>query len=534
MKNERDSDSYRGALRTLGQSLTTLKRVRQAPSYARIRSRGVELLGDEWAISKPSMSEIFAGRRGPSSLDRLLWLVRALLSYQEGEEITPPGRQDPRLKPWREAWGSLEALRAARRGSAALMEDGDAQALASALETALLSALKLVVPPSSTSAETPASPISSAPSVEGLLPQSRDYRRSRTVAQLRALAEKGMASETLLTVLRSRAVLLARLNDGRGTLHRTVAFHPQGIAIATACSSIFSGGVSWLWDPITCQSLGEISGHEVGVSTVAFSPNGLRLATIENWGQVRLWDAMTLQCTGEADQGHHGNGIAAVYSPDSSLLVTAGIDGLMLFRNPVTGDVVGSQVNFLDGGYSAVTSMAFSPDGRLLATANAWSAYNRPGDVAVRLWRVTGRDPVTCELACDPLPGDEKGVNCVAFSRDGSLLASGHADGSVQLWRVEGLDPVICERANTPQASPNSAVRAVTFSQDGSLFASSRSNGLVMLWRVKGPDPAAWEPACEALLVPDDSADSLAFSPDATLLATGGKDLFLWMLPTSL
>ncbi|MFE9674673.1 WD40 repeat domain-containing protein [Streptomyces sp. NPDC006259] len=480
------------------------------------------------------MSEIFAGLRGPSTMERLLWLVRTLLSYNDGEEITPPERQDPRLKPWREVWGNLEALRAVCRGSAAVRRDGDAQALVSALETALVSALESAVPPGSASPGTPASPISSAPSVEGLLEHSRDYRRSRTVAQLRVLAEKGMASETLLTVLRSRAVLLARLNDGRGSLHRTVAFHPDGIAIATACSAISSGGVSWLWDPITCRSLGEISGHEVGVSTVAFSPDGLRLATIENWGQVRLWDAMTLQCTGEADRGHHGNGIAAAYSPDSSLLVTAGIDGVMLFRNPVTGDVVGSQVNFLDGGYSAVTSMAFSPDGRLLATANAWSEYSRPGDVAVRIWRVTGRDPVTCELACDPLPGDEKGVNSVAFSRDGSLLASGHADGSVQLWRVEGLDPVTCERAKPLRASPNNAVGAVTFSQDGSLFASSWRNGLVLLWRVKGPDPAAWEPACEALLVPDGSANSLAFSPDATLLTTGGRDLFLWMLPSSL
>ncbi|WP_329129841.1 hypothetical protein OG727_13545 [Streptomyces caniferus] len=530
MKNERDSDSYRGALRMLGQSLTTLKSARQAPSYSRLRSRGVELFGDEWAVSKPSMSEIFAGLRGPSSLERLLWLVRTLLSYNDGEEITrPPEPRDPRLKPWREVWRSLEALRAARRGSAAVTEDGDAQALVSALETALVAALKTAMPPSSASPEPPASPIGSTSGVEGPLGHSRDYRRSRTVAQLRALAEKGMAAETLLTVLKSRAVLLARLNDGRGSLHRTVAFHPDGIAIATACSG--SGTVSWLWDPITCQSLGEMSGHEVGVSTVAFSPDGLRLATIEHWGEVRLWDAMTLQCTGEAGTGHHGNGIAALYSPDSSLLVTAGIDGSVLFRNPVTGDVVGAQSN--SDGYSAVTSMAFSPDGRLLATANTWSAYNRPGDVAVRLWRVTGRDPVTCEPACEPLPGDEKGVNSVAFSRDGSLLASGHADGSMQLWRVAGLDPTTCERVNTPRAGPK-AVRAVAFSRDGSLFASSWSDGLVRLWRVNGPDPAAWEPACEPLLVPDCSADSLAFSPDATLLATGGRDLFLWMLPTNL
>ncbi|MFE8015159.1 hypothetical protein ACFU3O_20770 [Streptomyces antibioticus] len=61
------------------------------------------------------MSEIFAGRRGPASLDRLLWLVRVLLSYDDGEETDPPERRDPRLQPWRERWNTLEARRAATR-----------------------------------------------------------------------------------------------------------------------------------------------------------------------------------------------------------------------------------------------------------------------------------------------------------------------------------------------------------------------------------------------------------------------------------
>jgi hypothetical protein len=66
------------------------------------------------------MSEIFAGRRGPASLDRLLWLVRTLLSYDDGEEIDPPERRDARLQPWREHWNTLEALRAAARRRPAL------------------------------------------------------------------------------------------------------------------------------------------------------------------------------------------------------------------------------------------------------------------------------------------------------------------------------------------------------------------------------------------------------------------------------
>lgn len=117
----RKSDgSYEAALRELGEALVDLKRRRGAPSYDRIRARGEKHLGAHSAVSKASMSEIFTGRRGPASLDRLLWLVRTLLSYDDGEEVDPPERRDPRLQPWREHWNTLEALRAAARRRPAL------------------------------------------------------------------------------------------------------------------------------------------------------------------------------------------------------------------------------------------------------------------------------------------------------------------------------------------------------------------------------------------------------------------------------
>ncbi|GGW69980.1 substrate-binding and VWA domain-containing protein [Streptomyces xantholiticus] len=106
---------YQAALRELGEALTELKRRRGAPSYDRIRTRGVFLFGESSALSKASMSLMFAGQSGPISLDRLLWLVRTLLSYDGGVEIDPPGRHDQELEPWLERWSTLEACRTARR-----------------------------------------------------------------------------------------------------------------------------------------------------------------------------------------------------------------------------------------------------------------------------------------------------------------------------------------------------------------------------------------------------------------------------------
>ncbi len=108
-------DSYAATLQELAAAFTELKRDRGAPSYDRILVRGKKVCGERHAMSKASVSEVFAGRRGPASLDRLLWLVRVLLSYDDGEEVEPPERRDPQLQVWRDRWHTLERARAAAR-----------------------------------------------------------------------------------------------------------------------------------------------------------------------------------------------------------------------------------------------------------------------------------------------------------------------------------------------------------------------------------------------------------------------------------
>ncbi len=106
---------YAATLQELAAAFTELKRDRGAPSYDRILVRGKKVCGERHAMSKASVSEVFAGRRGPASLDRLLWLVRVLLSYDDGEEVKPPERRDPELQVWRDRWHTLERARAAAR-----------------------------------------------------------------------------------------------------------------------------------------------------------------------------------------------------------------------------------------------------------------------------------------------------------------------------------------------------------------------------------------------------------------------------------
>ena len=114
-------------------------------------------------------------------------------------------------------------------------------------------------------------------------------------------------------------------------------------------------------------------------------------------------------------------------------------------------------------------SVAFSPDGKLLADADAH---------IVRLW-----NPATGQAVGAPLPADTStgnGVYGVAFSPDSKLLASADGDGTVRLW-----NPATGRAVGAPlpaDTGPGGGVQEVAFSPDGKLLASADVNGTVRLW----------------------------------------------------
>jgi WD40 repeat protein len=257
-----------------------------------------------------------------------------------------------------------------------------------------------------------------------------------------------------------------------------VAFSRDGTLLASAD---FDGTVR-VWDPVTGHLVRAIrantTGDHIGVNAVAFSLVGTLLASADADGTVRVWDPVTghLVRAIRANTTSDNIGVNAVaFSLDGKLLASADNDGTVGVWDPVTGHLV-RIIQAIDAN-SAASGVAISPDGKLLASANL--------DGTVRVWDlVTGQTVRTIQATSsnanviEPagIPTPAVGIDQVAFSPDGKLLASVDDDGTVRLW-----DPVTGQAISTVTGI---GVRAVSFSPDGKLLASADSDGAVRFWEV--------------------------------------------------
>jgi len=297
-----------------------------------------------------------------------------------------------------------------------------------------------------------------------------------------------------------------------------------------------------------------LMGHTGRVHSVAFSPDGTLLASQADDGTVRLWNVpagtlrSSLQPGGRSSRG--GAGMA--FAPDGTLCAI-GAGTAQLWR---AGD--GTLLRVLDGTAAGVSSVAVAPTGRLLAVGSGWSERHEPliqlwdaadgrrlrtlqaqhfgavvslafspdgallaaGDEHIRLWRVADGALVQILPA---LP--EAALVCgLAFAPDGTMLAAGSGDNVVRLWRV--ADGMLRYALVGPAAA--GYVRSVAFAPDGRLLAAGMSaSGAVQVWRI---------PQGTLIRTPDGppgGVNGVAFSPDGALLAWGAADgtVYVWRMP---
>src|SRR5262249_37030953 len=205
------------------------------------------------------------------------------------------------------------------------------------------------------------------------------------------------------------------------------AFSPDGKTVALASQRAVT-----IWDLATAKELHRFQAPGFTVlmenSAVAFSPDGKLLAAASYTAMtVHLWEVSTgkeLHAYRHGDWVHH-----LAFAPDGKTLATTTTGGAkentIYLWDIATGQELRQFKGHEMGFDKMITSIAFSPDGRMLASGSY--------DSKIRLWQVAAGKEIR-QLKSPPIPGYRGSVGTVAFSLDGKLLVSAHGDGLIRVW----------------------------------------------------------------------------------------------------
>lgn len=234
-----------------------------------------------------------------------------------------------------------------------------------------------------------------------------------------------------------------------------IAFSPDGLTIATGD---YFGQIS-LFEMSDGREITAFAAHENVITRLAYSPDGRYLASSSIDRSIRIWDTETraLEQALTLEDPRGGEVLAIAYSPDGKYLASGNFDGNLWLWDIATGTRVRGYV----GHRSPVEALAIDPQGKILVSGSL--------DETIKIWDLqTG-------LLQNTLRGHGTGISGLAISDDGTTIASSSLDKTVRLWDLRtGQEIATLEGP--------AGFRRVGFVPGRSLLIGTAEDGTLWFW----------------------------------------------------
>ena len=330
---------------------------------------------------------------------------------------------------------------------------------------------------------------------------ARDDARLATARQLAASAQANLAVDPERSILLAlEAAETTRRHDGTMLAEAEQALH-DGLAASRVLSAVdgvgrktgighalslapdasrlvaadVTGRTAGIRDARTGETLVPLEGHEGEVLTAVYSPNGKLVATGGVDGTARLWDAATGHLL-HTLRAHRGGVFATRFSLDGTRLATLGADRAVRVWDVRTG----RRLRALPGVHARTNTGAAWGEGvafvgRDRIAVSPWQRGTRPSRVVAKVFDLASGEQVG--MVTDP--GGTARVVDIDVSPDGTMLVAGQAEGGqLQLYALPSGRPLDVVRAH------GATVLDVEFSRDGRQVATGGVDGLAKIWDV--------------------------------------------------